>query len=109
MNTNQVAYDDGSIRCDEKALSIRRYYLWGTKRIPYTSIKSVETLPLTGLQKVRKWRLWGSGDFVHWWNLDLHRPSKSTALVIDIGRRLHPTITPTDPTAVTRILMEAIK
>jgi len=108
MNTNRVAYDDGLIRCDEHALSIRRYYPWGTKRIPYTSIKSVETLPLTGLQKVRKWRLWGSGDFVHWWNLDPRRPHKSTALVIDVGRHLRPTITPNDPTAVTRILREAI-
>ena len=109
MNTNGVTYDDGSIRCDDRALSIRWYYLWGAKRIPYASIRSVETLPLTGLQKVRRWRLWGSGDFVHWWNLDPRRPTKSTALVIDIGRRLHPTITPNDPTTVARILTEAIK
>jgi hypothetical protein len=109
MNTHSATYDDGSIRCDEQALSIRRYYPWGTKRIPYTSIKSVDTLPLTGLQKVRRWRLWGSGDFVHWWNLDLQRPSKSTALVIDVGRRVRPTITPDDPTEVARILTDAIK
>ena len=109
MSANQAAYDDGEIRCDDQGLSIRRYYLWGTKRIPYTSIEGVQTLPLTGLQNVRRWRLWGSGDFSHWWNLDLRRPNKSVALVIDVGRHIRPTITPDDPTAVARILTEAIK
>jgi hypothetical protein len=104
MSLNHATYDDGAIRCDDQGLSIRRYYPWGTKRIPYASIEGVETLPLT--QKVRKWRLWGTGDFVHWWNLDPQRPKKSTALVIDVGARVHPTITPDDPTAVARILTE---
>jgi hypothetical protein len=109
MSLNHLAYDDGAIRCDDQGLSIRRYYPWGTKRIRYTSIEGVETLPLTGPQKVRKWRLWGSGDFVHWWNLDPRRPQKSVALVIDVGRRIRPTITPDDPTAVARTLTETMR
>ena len=104
MSVNAAVYDDGRIRCDDQELIIRNYYLWGAKRIPYTSIRGVETLPLTGLNAVRKWRIWGSGDFVHWWNLDPQRPSKSTALVIDVGRQVRPTITPDDPTAVANIL-----
>ena len=104
MSVNTTDYDDGGIHCDDRGLTIRRYYLWGAKRILYTSIRGVETLPLTGANRVRKWRLWGSGDFIHWWNLDPHRPKKSTALVIDVGRRVRPTITPDDPAAVTRIL-----
>ena len=109
MSLNPPTYDDGAIRCDAEYLSIRRYYPWGTKRIPYTSIDSVQTLPLTGVQAVRKWRLWGTGDFVHWWNLDLRRPNKNTALVIDLGSRIHPTITPDDPTAVTAMITRMIK
>jgi hypothetical protein len=109
MSLNQAAYDDGAIRCDDQGLSIRRYYPWGTKRIRYKSIEGVETLPLTGPQKVRKWRIWGTGDFVHWWNLDPRRPKKSVALVIDVGRRVRPTITPDDPTAVARILTETMR
>lgn len=106
----QASYDDGRIRCDDRALSIRGYYPWGTKRIPYTSIRGVQTFPLTGrLWKVRKWRLWGTGDFVHWWNLDTRRPTKTTALVIDVGGRVRPTITPDDPTAVAQILTAAIR
>jgi len=109
MSADQPEYDDGNIRCDDQGISIRRYYPWGTKRIPYSAINAVETLPLTGLQKVRRWRLWGSGDFTHWWNLDPRRPSKSVALVIDVGRHIRPTITPDDPTTVARILTDATK
>jgi hypothetical protein len=42
----------------------------------------------------------GSGDFVHWWNLDLKRPQQTVALDIDVGRRIHPTITPEDPDTI---------
>ncbi|WP_328672728.1 hypothetical protein [Streptomyces sp. NBC_00328] len=58
-------YDDGGIRCGERGLAIRRYYPWGTKRIPYTSVGGVSRLPMTGANAVRKWRIWGSGDLVH--------------------------------------------
>ncbi|MFJ9588621.1 PH domain-containing protein [Streptomyces acidicola] len=109
MSTNTAAYNDGGILCDDQGLTIRRYYPWGTKRIHYTSIRGVETLPLTGPNRVRKWRIWGSGDFIHWWNLDPQRPKKNTALVIDVGHRVRPTITPDDPTAVARILTEMIR
>lgn len=109
MGVNAAAYDDGSILCEEGELIIRRYYPWGAKRIRYASIRGIQELPLTGLDKVRKWRIWGSGDFVHWWNLDPRRPGKSTALVIDVGRRVRPTITPDDPAAVASILAERIR
>jgi hypothetical protein len=61
---------------------------------------------LHGKNKVRRWRIWGSGDFVHWWNLDRKRPHKSEALVIDVGSRVRPTITPDDPESILRILTE---
>lgn len=99
-------YDDGTIRCDEQAVTIRRYYPWGAKRIPYTSIEGVQRLPLTGVNSGRRWRIWGSGDLRHWWNFDPHRPRKDTALVLDVGRRMRPTITPDDPDAVERVLAE---
>jgi hypothetical protein len=82
-----TVYEDGGILCDDQGLTIRRYYPWGAKRIPYTLIRDVEKLPLTGANKIRRWRIWGSGDFVHWWNLDAHRPEKDLALVIAPRRR----------------------
>jgi hypothetical protein len=95
-----MLYDDGNVACDDTNLIIRRYYPWGAKRIPYSSIRSVSRLPLG----VRKWRLWGSGDLVHWWNLDRGRPRKGVALDIDTGQRVHPT--PDDPQTVEHILTE---
>ncbi|MEU6284277.1 hypothetical protein [Streptomyces sp. NPDC047028] len=99
-----TTYDDGEIRCDDQCLTIRHYYPWGAKRVAYTSIKGIKTLDLTGMNKVRAWRIWGTGDFLHWWNFDARRPRKNCALVIDVGRRVRPTITPDDPDAVLRIL-----
>jgi hypothetical protein len=98
--TQTMLYDDGLIACDDTGLLIRRYYPWGSKRIPYTSIETVTRLPI----RIRKWRLWGSGDFRHWWNLDPHRPKKNIALDLDIGHWIHPTITPDDVEAVEGIL-----
>lgn len=99
-----MTYDDGRVACDKDKLVIRHYYLWGSKRIPYSSIRGVQQLPLTGINKVRRWRIWGSGDFVHWWNLDPERPHKDLALVLDVGRKVRPTITPDDPGSVENIL-----
>jgi hypothetical protein len=57
-----------------------------------------------GVNGVRRWRIWGSGDLRHWWNLDPRRPSKTVALVLDVGRFVRPTITPNDPATVERLL-----
>jgi hypothetical protein len=102
-------YDDGGVACDREGLIIRRYYPWGSKRVEYTSIKRVTSLPLTGKNGIRRWRIWGSGDFVHWWNLDSRRPNKEVALVLDLGRRVRPTITPDDPDTVERIINEHLQ
>jgi len=93
-------YDDGRITCTDTGLLIKRYYPWGAKHVPYAQVKSVKRLPI----RIRRWRLWGSGDFRHWWNLDLNRPNKTLALDIDTGRWIHPTITPDQPETVERIL-----
>jgi hypothetical protein len=98
----QMLYDDGEIACDDSGLLIRRYYPWGSKRVPYSSIKGVRRLPI----RVRKWRIWGSGDFRHWWNLDPRRPEKDTALELDLGRWIRPTITPDDVQAVEELVQE---
>ncbi len=103
-----VAYDDGRIACDDSGLLIRWYYPWGDKRIPYGAIRSVTPFPLAGRNALRKWRIWGSGDVVHWWNLDPTRPGKDLALVIGAGGRVQPTITPDDAGAVQRILAEQV-
>jgi hypothetical protein len=99
-----LLYDDGRIACDDDGVRIRWYYLWGPKWIPYGAIRAVSSRPLSRVRG--KWRIWGSGDFVHWYNLDPRRPDKETAIEIDTGGRVVPTITPDDPAAVERIIAE---
>lgn len=101
-----MLYDDGRIACDDAGITIRWYYLWGAKRIPYGAIRSVTERPLTRVRG--QWRIWGSGDLVHWYNLDAGRPGKQVALELDVGRRVKPTITPDEPETVRRILDEHI-
>jgi hypothetical protein len=73
MAEQGALYDDGTIRLDDDGLTIRWYYLWGTKRIPYRAIRGIKVRPLTTWRG--KWRIWGSGDFVYWFNLDRDRPN----------------------------------
>lgn len=96
-----MAYDDGRIACTDDGLVIRNYYFpAGDKRVPYGKIKGVRVVPMGGASG--GYRLWGSGDFIHWYNWDPGRPRKSVKLVIDIqGRRAKPVITPDTPDDVT--------
>lgn len=101
-----MLYDDGRIALDDEGLTISHYYLWGSKRLAYSSIRSVKRHPLTPVGG--KWRIWGSGDLVHWWNLDPERRRKATALELDVGGRVRPMITPDDPDEVERLLNERL-
>jgi hypothetical protein len=93
-----TAYDDGKIACTDTGLVIRNYYFpAGAKRIPYTAIREVRVVPLRVMGKLR---IWGSGDFVHWFNLDGARPRKKTGLVIYTDGRIRPVITPDQPDQV---------
>jgi hypothetical protein len=89
-----MAYDDGQIACTGDALVIRKYYFpGGDKRVPYEAIERVRVEPMTGWSGA--YRLWGSGDFVHWYNWDPDRPRKQTRIVVEIrGHRVKPVITP---------------
>jgi hypothetical protein len=99
-------YNDGRVSCDDEGITIRWYYLWGAKRIPFQAIRSAKTFPLKPIRG--KWRIWGSGDFVHWYNLDSSRPGKETGIEIDVGGTVRPCITPDDVETVTRIIAEHV-
>jgi hypothetical protein len=89
--------DDDLLVCTDTEFVIRRSYspLGSAKRIPYARIRSVRWVPLTPL--TGGLRIWGSGDFVHWFPLDGSRPRKQVALIVDLGRRVKPVVTPADP------------
>jgi len=94
-----MLYQDRWIGCTEDAIRVRFYYFpVGTKTIPYTQIRAVRRVPLGPLRG--RGRLWGTGNPGYWAHLDPGRPRKHTALVLDLGRRIKPFLTPDDPDAV---------
>jgi hypothetical protein len=99
-------YDDGRIALDDDGVILRWYYLWGTKKIPYKAIRSVKRFPIGKWRQ--GWRVWGSGDFKHWYNLDRTRPHKTIALELHGDTRTIPTITPDDPDTVERLIAERL-
>ena len=94
-----LEYHDRWITCTPDELRIRGYYLpWGTKRIPYSRIRSVTRVRM-GAASGRA-RLWGTANPRVWASLDPRRARKSVALVLDLGAPVKPFITPEDPQAV---------
>ncbi len=92
------AYRDSRIECTPTSLRIHWYYFpFGTKEIPYSTLKGVRrvvTSPLRG-----KFRLWGGGTFRYWLNLDVRRPMKNFGFILDNGALVKPFVTPDDPDA----------
>ncbi len=102
-----MEYDDGRIACTDQGLTIRKYdALLRPKHVRYEEIRSAEEFPLSGMRG--KWRIWGSGDLSlhHWFNLDWHRPHQQVGLLLDLGQRTQPVITPDEPEQVVAVLRE---
>jgi hypothetical protein len=106
MANPSALYDDGRIVCDEDGITIRWYYLWGGKRVSYNRVRSFATYSLRPIRG--QWRIWGSGDLVHWYNLDGNRPNKTRGIELDVGGRCRPCITPDGVDAVVGILAEHV-
>ena len=97
-------YEDSWVTCTETHVVIRGYYFptGAPKSIRYTDIRSVSPVEMGAL--TGRWRLWGSSSLRQWWHLDPGRHRKKTALILDLGRRVKPAITPVDTTRVKEII-----
>lgn len=92
-------YHDRWIDCNADGLTIRGYYFpLGSKRILYGSIRRVSVVKLTAMRG--KWRIWGTSNPRYWASLDPGRSGKEIGLVLDLGARVMPLITPDDPERV---------
>jgi hypothetical protein len=93
-----TGYADRWITCTDDAVSIRGYYFpWGTKRIPYDAIRAIRRVEIGAF--TGRGRIWGTASRRYWASLDPRRPRKRTALILDVGRRVQPFVTPDDPAA----------
>jgi hypothetical protein len=96
-------YRDRWIECTDDAVLIHGYYFpWGTKRVPYSAIRTVRRVPLGSSGRGR---IWGSTTLRYWASLDPGRPGKATALILDTGAWILPFITPDDPAAVEAVIL----
>lgn len=100
-----MLYRDRFIECTTGELRIRWYYFpFGTRRIPYSAIRSISRFQLSALGG--KGRIWGTGNFRYWANLDPSRPHKEVGLIVDAGKGMKAFITPDEPDTVAEVLSE---
>jgi hypothetical protein len=98
-------YVDPRVQCVASGVCIRGYYFpWGTKRIPYSSIKGVHSVDIAAF--TGRARIWGTANPGYWANFDPKRPKKKVALILDLGKRVKPFITPGDPEAAESVIRE---
>jgi hypothetical protein len=89
-------YADPRIEATAEGLRIRHYYFpVGDKRIRWDAIRSVDRVRVGALRG--RLRIWGTANPRYWASLDPARPRKQQAFVLDLGRHVHPFITPDDP------------
>ena len=100
-------YADDVVRLDAAGLRIRRYYWpFGARRIAYDEIRGYTTRPLTvgrGQYRVHGIDLGG-----RWYHHDVDRSNKPLAIVLDVGGRLRPVVTPSSPNDVLEILDDRV-
>ncbi len=97
-------YRDQRITCTEDAIVIQGYYLWGPKTIRYGQIRAAQRVNLTATRG--KPRIWGTANPQYWASLDPSRPRKEFALILDLGSRVKPFITPDDVPRVEEIIRQ---
>jgi len=80
--TENIIYKDKLIEISNNFILFKNYYLpfIGSKRVPFDKIKSV-TVEKPSLLK-GQFRLWGTGNFVTWFPLDLGRPNRDKIFMI---------------------------
>ncbi|MGH8891168.1 MAG: hypothetical protein ACRDV3_15575 [Acidothermaceae bacterium] len=94
-------YRDRWIETTGDGIRVRGYYFpWGTKRIGYSSIRSVRRVELGAFRG--RARIWGTANPRYWAGLDPARPRKRVGFVLDLGRSVRPFLTPDDPDAFER-------
>ncbi len=93
----EALYEDAGLVLDEDGITIRRYYflLSVPKRVAYNKIRGIRAKPMSWKKGLNpRYRL----------PRDVHRATKQTLLILELGRWVKPCITPDDPTRVIALL-----
>lgn len=101
-----TTYKDRWIECTPDAVKLNAYYFpWGgAKHVAYESIRSVRRVTIGAL--TGRGRIWGTANPRYWAGLDLQRPKKTVALIIDTGAGVKPFVTPADPDTAEAVIRQ---
>lgn len=102
-------YEDDTVELDAEGVRIKSYRGPGNaKHIPYPAIRDFEVFEMgfwSGRHRLVGLPLGKPRNWFHW---DRNRRGKTTAIGLDVGRLIRPTIVPDDPTAVGAILDQVV-
>lgn len=91
-------YTDPKIEVTDSHLVVHWYYFpYGSKRIPFEAIVSVQRVNMGAL--TGRARVWGTANPGLWAHLDTKRARKQVAYIVGTGGSVRSYITPDDPAA----------
>ncbi|APE15882.1 hypothetical protein BOH72_12280 [Mycobacterium sp. WY10] len=101
-------YRDSFIVLDGDGITLLKYYFpFATpKRIAYNDIRNVLVEDMNWL--TGKGRFWGASLPYTWMPMDWGRMKKDKVIVLDVGSRVKPCVTPDDPDRVAGLIREHV-
>jgi len=108
MNEN-ILYSDKLIEISNDAITLRKYYFptFSKKIVKISEIEKIvikKPTLMTG-----KFRLWGTGDFFHWFPLDQHRTKREVIFFLSMkNKKIKIGFTVEDSAKVIEILKEKL-
>ena len=105
----EALYEDAGLVLDDDGITIRRYYflLSVPKRVAYNKIRGIRAKPMSWASG--KGRFLGAVKPRYRLPRDVHRASKQTLLILELGRWIKPCITPEDPARVIALLRDRVR
>ena len=76
-----MLYQDSLVELSYDTITFNRYYFpFGRKKLSVANIDTIRISKYNGPSRI--WRLWGTGDFLHWFPLDWKRPQRDALFVL---------------------------
>jgi hypothetical protein len=105
-----ILYSDKLVEIREDEILLHNYYFptLSDKTVKYSEIKKIEIVKPT--LKSGKFRYWGTGDFLHWFPMDIKRSKRKIIYILyKKNKRIRVGFTVEDSERVTEILKHKVE